>query len=212
MSKFQEVRGHKILVRFDSTKCIHSRNCVLGQPDVFVEGAPGQWIHPDHAQPDQVAALVETCPSGALTYDRLDAAPGERAPQVNMLRILENGPLALHAPVRLEGSDIGLRVTLCRCGASRRKPFCDRSHTKTQFTASAEPPSRPSTPPPTRDGPVEVRAILNGPLRLAGPLEIVSGTGRTVEHCTEAVLCRCGASANKPYCDGTHKKIGFQSV
>jgi CDGSH-type Zn-finger protein len=44
---------------------------------------------------------------------------------------------------------------------------------------------------------------------LRGALEIVSGTGRTVTRTSEAFLCRCGASANKPFCDGTHKRIGF---
>ncbi len=37
----------------------------------------------------------------------------------------------------------------------------------------------------------------------------VSGTGRRIEKTTEAWLCRCGASAKKPYCDGSHRKIGF---
>jgi CDGSH-type Zn-finger protein len=43
-----------------------------------------------------------------------------------------------------------------------------------------------------------------------GNVEIVSGTGRTVAVTDMAVLCRCGGSANKPYCDGTHARIGFQ--
>jgi CDGSH-type Zn-finger protein len=60
-----------------------------------------------------------------------------------------------------------------------------------------------------RGGPLAVTPIRNGPLMLKGPLEIISGTGRTVMCGTEAFLCRCGASAKKPFCDGTHKKIGF---
>lgn len=40
-------------------------------------------------------------------------------------------------------------------------------------------------------------------------MELVSGTGRTLNRVTDAWLCRCGHSANKPYCDGTHAKIGF---
>jgi len=57
---------------------------------------------------------------------------------------------------------------------------------------------------------VEVTAIPNGPLKLTGSLQIVSGAGARVERCSEAYLCRCGASSRKPYCDGTHKKIGFK--
>ena len=52
----------------------------------------------------------------------------------------------------------------------------------------------------------------DGPLKLSGALELVSGTGRTINRVTEAYLCRCGASANKPYCDGSHKRIGFKSA
>ncbi|MER9642408.1 CDGSH iron-sulfur domain-containing protein [Mesorhizobium sp. M0239] len=49
----------------------------------------------------------------------------------------------------------------------------------------------------------------NGPLKLEGNLEIVTGTGHTVDRTQRAFLCRCGHSANKPFCDGTHKKVGF---
>jgi CDGSH-type Zn-finger protein/uncharacterized Fe-S cluster protein YjdI len=211
MAGIEEVRGQKIVIRFDGARCIHSRNCVLGRPDVFVPNASGAWIHPDRALPEEIAALAASCPSGAITYERLDGGPGEQPPKVNVLRVRENGPLALHAPLRFEGEDVGLRVTLCRCGASKRKPFCDGSHVAAQFAATGEPPTRESAPLAQRDGPVELTAIPNGPLKLIGPLEIVSGTGRTAERCTEAFLCRCGASAHKPYCDGSHKKVGFKS-
>jgi CDGSH-type Zn-finger protein len=56
-------------------------------------------------------------------------------------------------------------------------------------------------------GSVTVTPLRNGPLMLRGPLEIVLGEAAARE--TEAFLCRCGASAKKPFCDGTHKKIGF---
>ncbi|MBD3853934.1 MAG: CDGSH iron-sulfur domain-containing protein, partial [Acidobacteria bacterium] len=51
----------------------------------------------------------------------------------------------------------------------------------------------------------------NGPLLVSGPLEIMAGTGRAIDRTTNTALCRCGASENKPYCDGTHTKVGFQS-
>jgi CDGSH-type Zn-finger protein/uncharacterized Fe-S cluster protein YjdI len=211
MAKIEEVRGKKVVVRFDAARCVHSRNCVLDRPDVFVPNASGAWIHPDRAEPGQIAALAANCPSGAITYERLDGGPQEAPPKVNTLRIRENGPLALHAPVRIEGAAAGLRLTLCRCGASKNKPYCDGSHAAAGFTASGEPAARDSAALAARDGPLEVTPISNGPLKLAGSLEIVSGTGRTLDRCTEAFLCRCGASADKPYCDGSHKKIGFRS-
>ena len=50
-----------------------------------------------------------------------------------------------------------------------------------------------------------------GPLRVAGPVEVVTGTGKTVNRVTGAAFCRCGQSANKPYCDGSHARVGFQA-
>jgi CDGSH-type Zn-finger protein len=53
----------------------------------------------------------------------------------------------------------------------------------------------------------------NGPYRLAGPFKLVDADGNDikVESDREFVaLCRCGESAKKPFCDGTHKKIDFQ--
>jgi CDGSH-type Zn-finger protein len=41
------------------------------------------------------------------------------------------------------------------------------------------------------------------------PTKVVTGTGRTILRTQSAALCRCGGSANKPYCDGSHNKIGF---
>jgi hypothetical protein len=77
------------------------------------------------------------------------------------------------------------------------------------FAASGEPATKDSEALPVRGGPLVVTPAPNGPLRVQGPLEIVTGTGRTILRTNEAYLCRCGKSANKPYCDGTHKRIGF---
>ena len=205
----EEVRGRQVVIRFDGRKCIHSRNCVLGRPDVFVPNVKGEWIHPDRATPEEVAALAANCPSGAITYERLDGSAGEHAPLVNVVHVRENGPLALHAPLAVAGQDAGYRATLCRCGASQHKPFCDGSHAAAGFTATGEPPTKESQPLARRDGPLEVAPQPNGPLKLNGAHEIVSGTGRTVERATESYLCRCGASKNKPFCDGSHRKVGF---
>ena len=209
--KVEEVRGRQVVIRFDGGRCIHSRNCVLGRPDVFVPNIEGEWIHPDRATPDEVAHLALVCPSGAITYERLDGGPQEAPPKVNTVRVRENGPLALHAPHALADQPPALRATLCRCGASQNKPWCDGSHTGIRFQATGEPATKQSQPLASRDGPVAITPTLDGPLKIEGPLELVSGTGRTINRITETWLCRCGASGNKPYCDGSHRRIGFKS-
>jgi len=205
----QDYRGKKVIVRFDATKCIHSRHCVLGNPKVFVANAPGAWIQPDAASPEEIAALSHACPSGALTYERLDGGEQERAPQVNTVHLRENGPLAFHADIEIQGHGRCYRATLCRCGASRNKPFCDNSHVAANFVATGEPPAVDSEALLERAGSLTITPNPNGPLLVEGNLEVCSGTGRTLNRTQKTWLCRCGASQNKPYCDGTHRKIGF---
>ena len=207
----EEARGSKVIIRFEAKKCIHSRHCVLGRPDVFVPNVEGEWIHPDRATPEDIAFIAKSCPSGAITYERLDGGENEAPPTVNLVRLRENGPLAFHAPVSIAGQAAGLRVTLCRCGASRNKPYCDGSHAGAGFAATGEPASQTSEALPARNGTIEITPRPNGPLQIKGALEVVSGTGRTIARATETFLCRCGASGNKPFCDGTHKRIGFVS-
>lgn len=207
----ETVRGKSGVIRFDGTRCIHSRNCVLDRPDVFVPNVKGEWIHPDRATPGELAALALNCPSGAIRYEPADGSPGEVAPLVNTVRVRENGPLAIHAPVTMAGVSAGLRVTLCRCGASARKPYCDGSHAKAGFTASGEAPVRESRPLERRDGMLAVEPAADGPLHVCGSLEIVTGTGQTIDRTEECWLCRCGHSRSKPYCDGSHKAAGFRS-
>jgi CDGSH-type Zn-finger protein/uncharacterized Fe-S cluster protein YjdI len=210
-SKTEEYRGERVIVRFDPDKCIHSRNCVLGDPRVFVPNAQGPWIHPEAAAVERVVELAHACPSGAITYERTDGAPNEQPPEVNTVRVLENGPLTFRAEMHFEGGGAALRATLCRCGASNRKPFCDNSHKSVSFMATGEPATQESQPLAQRGGALEVIPVLDGPLHVRGSMEIVTGTGRTINRVVEAWFCRCGGSAKKPYCDGTHKKNGFKA-
>jgi CDGSH-type Zn-finger protein/uncharacterized Fe-S cluster protein YjdI len=207
----EEARGRNLLLRFEGKRCIHSRHCVLGAPSVFRANVKGAWLNPDGISVEDLAAVAHDCPSGAITYDRLDGGPAEGPPPVNVIRVRENGPLAVHAKIELEGRGAMFRATLCRCGASKNKPFCDNSHVALGFTASGEPPTQPSELLVQRDGLFTITPTTNGPLSLRGNVEICSGTGRTVTRTQQVRLCRCGGSANKPFCDGTHARIGFRS-
>ncbi len=205
----ETVKGRAVTVEFEGERCIHSRNCVLDHPDVFVPNVEGDWIHPDATSADEVMRVAKNCPSGAIRCQRHDGGAEEAPPLVNTVRVRENGPLAFNAPLTIRGHADGFRATLCRCGASKRKPWCDGRHAQTGFAATGEVAVIASQPLPARDGPLVVEPQRNGPLEVTGNLEIVSGAGRTINRVTRAVLCRCGHSDNKPYCDGSHRRIGF---
>lgn len=205
------VRGKEVVVTFQGERCIHSRHCVLDRPDVFVPGVEGEWIHPDRATSAELLELAHNCPSGAIRCAAADGTAMESAPMVNTVRVRENGPLAFRAPLTIDGADAGYRATLCRCGASARKPYCDGSHSHAGFVAGGEPAGAESAPLPARNGALRVEPVRDGPLHVSGNLEVISGTGRTVNRVTECWLCRCGQSANKPYCDGSHRRVGFRS-
>lgn len=211
----ETVKGKDATIHFDASRCIHSRGCVLSHPDVFVPNVKGEWIYPDAQPVEELLHIAKNCPSGAIRVVRNTPTPGqatnaEAAPVVNTVRVRENGPLAIEAELQVRSiPQQSPRATLCRCGQSQNKPFCDGSHTAAGFTASGEPPTTAFESLAARNGVVDVQPLPNGPLRVTGNLEIVSGTGRTCNKVTETYLCRCGQSKNKPYCDGSHKAAGF---
>jgi CDGSH-type Zn-finger protein/uncharacterized Fe-S cluster protein YjdI len=213
------VTGTHATIHFDAKKCIHSRHCVLSHPDVFVPNVKGDWIHPDAQPVQELIRIGQNCPSGAIRVTRNtgsatggDLASSDGPPLVNTLRVWENGPLAIDAELTINGQAAPTpRATLCRCGLSKNKPFCDSSHVTAEFVATGEPTATAFEALAVRNGVVNAATVPNGPLRLTGNLEIISGTGRTCNKVSETYLCRCGQSNNKPYCDGSHKAAGFQA-
>jgi CDGSH-type Zn-finger protein/uncharacterized Fe-S cluster protein YjdI len=202
-----------ITVLYEGKRCIHARHCVTWGPTVFLAIVKGPWIHPETMDAERVAELAHICPSGAIRYRRKDGRPEESAPPVNLAAVREGGPYAFRGDLRINGQPDGFRATLCRCGASKNKPYCDGSHHDAPFEATGEPPTGTSTDMlAVRDGPLQIDPQVNGPLQVRGNLEITSGTGRMVARVTSARLCRCGGSSNKPFCDGTHSRIGFEAT
>ncbi len=55
-----------------------------------------------------------------------------------------------------------------------------------------------------------IQILKDGPLIVSGMFEITGSSNEKIDCRDKVALCRCGASATKPFCDGTHKKIGFQ--
>jgi uncharacterized Fe-S cluster protein YjdI len=63
----------------------------------------------------------------------------------------------------------------------------------------------------TPDVPTTVRPQLNGPLHVRGDLEVTAADGTLLRKDTRMALCRCGGSANKPFCDMSHRTNGFRA-
>ena len=205
--------GDGIGVLYDVKRCIHAAECVHGMPTVF-DPARRPWVQPRGADVEQLAAVVEKCPTGALQYERADGKK-EQPPSRNEIRPSPDGPLYVHAQLRLRDAggaeiDSSFRVALCRCGASANKPFCDGKHVEIGFTDSGRvPPGAASTGNVTLSGVLEITPAANGPLLLRGPAALrCAVTGAAVE-AQKLALCRCGQSANKPFCDGSHALVGF---
>ena len=181
-------RGRDIDISFDGVRCIHARFCVLGAPTVFKANTPGEWIFPDTMETEALVRVAHNCPSGAITYVRKDGGPAEAPPPVNLLRLRENGPYAFHGPLTIDGVERRLprhalplrrleeQAVLRRLaqGAPLRR---DRRAGYARIGAAA-----------VRDGPVAIAPQTDGPLQVTGNLEIVSGTGRTVDRVTQARL------------------------
>jgi CDGSH-type Zn-finger protein len=87
---------------------------------------------------DKIAAVVMTCPTVALHFERVDGGPQEPQPEETSIDARPNGPLHVRGGVRILGPGGNLiredsRVALCRCGQSENKPFCDGSHRRVGF-------------------------------------------------------------------------------
>ena len=123
-----------------------------------------------------------------------------------------NGPLIATGDLKIETGGETLsqpKASLCRCGASARKPFCDGSHRTSGWADPGEAAPAASIAELTETGPVTFTPLPNGPLLANGPLTVQNAAKITIATTTDTAFCRCGASANKPYCDGSHAAIGF---
>ncbi|MGV3709298.1 MAG: (4Fe-4S)-binding protein [Gemmatimonas sp.] len=137
MSKLLQVYEHEGLrVTFDARRCIHAAECIRSLPQVF-DSQARPWIRPEAAPREDVIAAVQKCPTGALHAavdgDEVHLAPGDVS-----IRVRRNGPLFVRGSIHVTGIDgeeilTDERCALCRCGQSKRKPFCDGSHQESGF-------------------------------------------------------------------------------
>jgi CDGSH-type Zn-finger protein/uncharacterized Fe-S cluster protein YjdI len=206
--------GREVDVDWDGRLCIHVGECGRAKGDLFVGGRQ-PWCQPDLVSADDVIEVVERCPTGAITHRRKDGGAEESAASANTVVVANNGPLYARGELRIEGAaddmpGVRFRAALCRCGQSKRKPFCDGSHDDAGFRdqgAIGDTGDGIDAP----GGALEIKPFPNGPLLLSGNVTLATASGREAWRGKGAALCRCGESKNKPFCDGTHKQVGFQA-
>lgn len=213
--QFYDYEGELVVIRYEPRRCIHAEECVKGLPGVF-ERDRRPWIDPNQATVQEVVDAVARCPTGALRVERRDGGPPEPSPERNTAHVLPDGPVYLEGQLELHLSDgterSESRVALCRCGDSQNKPFCDNSHLDAGFTDDAVlGVARMAPAAQDRSDPLQLSTAPNGPVRFQGPLEIVGGDGIQAQRGDKGFLCRCGASENTPYCDGSHAAAGFEA-
>jgi len=216
-TKLQQYKGKNITVLYDAQRCIHAKECVHGAPSVFsLETKP--WVNPDSSEAKAIAAVIQRCPTGALHYLAEDSKLAEHADPSNTLKINPEGPIFARGNINViteEGDPLlsDTRLALCRCGASKNKPFCDNSHFAVAFDdPGTTPPGENASTEMATSGKLNVIPTADGPLHLQGQVTIRNAGGEVIFEGIETWLCRCGASATKPYCDGSHQRIGFKST
>ncbi|MDA9982838.1 CDGSH iron-sulfur domain-containing protein [Gammaproteobacteria bacterium] len=127
--------GSQITIHDNRHRCAHAGKCTDGLPNVWRMGKE-PWIDPDAADVEAIIAIIDQCPSGALSY----SIGGKRTDPTGPdgISVSKDGPynvsgeIALKDPSR-DTDDVHGRYSLCRCGASKNKPFCDGSHWDIQF-------------------------------------------------------------------------------
>lgn len=129
--------AEEIRVFWDATRCTHVATCLNALPEVFdVRRRP--WVDVSAASGEEIADAVRLCPTGALRYEAVANISDEEPDDPTTVEVRPNGPLHVRGRVKITNAQGEVvteetRVSLCRCGASQNKPFCDNSHRATHF-------------------------------------------------------------------------------
>ena len=129
--------GKKVTVHDNRGICAHQGFCTDGAPKVFRQDTE-PWIDADGQPGDETAKVIRQCPSGALSYsvDGAEHRDLDREPQV---KVSKDGPYYVSGYVEVVGHEPRAEevsrehATLCRCGHSKNKPFCDGTHWEVEF-------------------------------------------------------------------------------
>jgi CDGSH-type Zn-finger protein len=131
--------GKKIIIHDNRKICSHAAECVNNLPSVFKFDAR-PWIDPEAATLEESINTIRKCPSGALSYSIDGVEYKDQNERKPMVTVSKEGPYIITGGVELIGDNLQFgngaskeHYTLCRCGASRNKPFCDGMHRVINF-------------------------------------------------------------------------------
>ena len=170
---------------------------------------------------DLVKALIKTMKEKIEIEEELvkKLDKEEQPPEQNVITIEKDGPIYIHGEVVIRDMDENVvlkdtRVAMCRCGKSKNKPLCDNSHIDAGFKAdtSYNVERLRTEPVEGKGGELSIKLFDNAPFLVQGNYDLV-GADTGTETCSKKMsFCRCGGSKTKPFCDGSHKEIGFVST
>jgi len=127
----QTYKGKEITINFNRSICAGAGKCVQGLASVFSLGNSQNWIFPDKGSNENIIKTISACPSGALSYS-IDGKIILDTRSQAKVSIIKNGPYNVEG-IKLKGMPIPTnfsetKYSLCRCGHSKNKPYCDYSH------------------------------------------------------------------------------------
>ncbi len=130
--KVRDYKANDIVIHYNRGICSHDGACTKLLPSVFnIEEKP--WITPDGAGIGEIIKVIEKCPSGALSFTLGSKRYQEFGQTEAKLLIKKDGPMEVQGNIELKSFDNSKpeckeHYTLCRCGKSKNKPFCDGTH------------------------------------------------------------------------------------
>jgi uncharacterized Fe-S cluster protein YjdI len=146
----REYSNDEITVYWKPGKCIHVTTCYKELIDVF-NPRKRPWINMKGAPTEEIIRVVNLCPTEALSFKWNDGREGIDKPKekekeeiitenVTEIKVLKDGPLIVKGNFKIigaEGNELRQMkmASFCRCGKSKKMPFCDGSHRKTGFNS-----------------------------------------------------------------------------
>ncbi len=135
--KKKEYTTQNLTVVWQPDLCVHSGICVKGLPEVF-KPKQSPWIELSNADSKAIIEQVKRCPSGALTLKNISINMENPISEKVRVEVIPNGPLVIHTSCAISKPNGEIvekenRASMCRCGASANKPFCDGAHKQIEF-------------------------------------------------------------------------------